>query len=70
MPCEPRVLGSDQHAAVERFDLLGLDRQPPFAVATQKTAQDRPVRGEDENRCVAPAIERRRRQGGVEDSQA
>ena len=49
MPCKPSILSGDQHAAVERVDLLKLDRQPPFAVGRQKPPQDRPVRGVDED---------------------
>ena len=66
MPCEARVLSGDQHAPIERIDLLGLDRQPPFSVAAEKTTQDRSVRREDENRPVMPAVERRRLQHEVE----
>jgi len=62
VPRETSILGSDQHAAIERVDLVGFDRQPPLAVGGQKTAQDRPVEREDENRRIAPAIERRRRE--------
>jgi hypothetical protein len=54
------VLGGDQHPAVERVDLIWLDRQPPFAVPGQEAPQDRPVAREHEDRGAAAAVERRR----------
>ncbi len=61
MPFETRVFGGDQHTAIERVDLIGLDRQAPFAVAAEKPAQDRPVCGEDKGRDVPSPMERWRR---------
>src|SRR5262249_36508477 len=43
MHCKSLILGRDQHLPIQRVDLIGAERQPPFAVGAQKPAQDRTV---------------------------
>jgi hypothetical protein len=61
MRVKTSVFSGDQHPAIKRIDLLGFDRQPPFAVRSQEPAQYGAVGGEHESRRRAAAVERRRR---------